>query len=73
MWVFAFVIFSNGSKSDLMEKAGNFIRFVVIPIALFFTVGMIVAGIIAGGLFMAIGMIKHFRHMNRPTQHELLG
>jgi uncharacterized membrane protein YciS (DUF1049 family) len=46
-----------------MERAGSFIRFIVIPLAIFFTAGLLVGALAIGFVFMTVGIIRHLKHL----------
>jgi len=45
-----------------MEKAGNFIRFLIVPTSLFFIVGLVVALLAIGLVFLTIGILRHLKN-----------
>ena len=45
-----------------MEKAGNFIRFLVVATSLFFIVGLVVALLAIGVVFLTIGILRYLKN-----------
>lgn len=53
--------FATCSEQQTMEKAGSFIRFMIIPAGLFFVAGLFVVALALGCVFMTIGIVRHLK------------